>query len=357
MARAGLAVVTGAGGHLGGALVRALSARGRPVRAVDLRPGPALAGLAVPFVAADVGDPAALRQAFAGATTVFHLAARISIVGDPDGRVWATNVDGVRHAARAALDAGVRRFVHASSVHACDLEHAGGVVDETTPPATAPRLPVYDRSKAAGEAALLEVVAEGLDAVILRPTAILGPLDFGPSRMGRFFATVAAGRMPVCLGGAFDWVDVRDVAEAFVAAEARGRRGERYLVSGHHCSVAGLAALAAEAAGVAPPRVVVPLGLASLGARRGHHLDPALLFTAEALHALRYGRVVDGRKAARELGHDPRPLDRTVADAVAWVSGLRGLTTPPGSASTSRGPSGAGPRPSAAAPPSGRPGS
>ena len=171
--------VTGAYGHVGANLVRALLDAGHSVRAVDLREGPALAGLDVTFARADVLDVDSLRPAFDGVEVVFHLAAKISIAGDPDGSVRAINVDGVRNAASAALDAGVRRFVHVSSIHAFDCDQPG-VIDETSARALRPELPAYDRSKAAGEQALRTVIDRGLDAVIANLTGVIGPYDFTP---------------------------------------------------------------------------------------------------------------------------------------------------------------------------------
>ena len=78
----GLVAVTGASGHVGGALLRELLERGVAVRALDLRPPP---GLEVDWHPVDVLDPAALREHLQGVDVVFHLAARISIAGDPDG--------------------------------------------------------------------------------------------------------------------------------------------------------------------------------------------------------------------------------------------------------------------------------
>src|SRR5437764_1187839 len=144
-------VVTGASGHLGANVVRALAAAGETVRAVDLRPGAAIEGLDVEFVRGDVLDPSTLQNAVAGAEFVIHLAARISIAGDPDGSVRRVNVDGVRHVAEAALAAGVRRMVHCSSLHAYDVGAIDGPVRANARPATDPGLPAYDRSKAAGE--------------------------------------------------------------------------------------------------------------------------------------------------------------------------------------------------------------
>ncbi|HSW41806.1 MAG TPA: NAD-dependent epimerase/dehydratase family protein [Patescibacteria group bacterium] len=315
-------VVTGASGHIGSNLVRLLIERGRTVRAVDVRPGPSLAGLDLEYVEADVLDSESLLRAFAGVDVVFHLAARISIAGDPDGRVWATNVMGVRNAAETALRTGVRRFVHCSSVHAFDLAAArGSAVDETSPPAIRPGLPVYDRSKAAGESELRAVVARGLDAVVVNPTGVTGPCDFEPSRMGRFFRALRQRRLPALVEGGFDWVDVRDVALALAGAADRGRTGEGYLVPGHRASTRELAVLAHEVAGVPVPRPTVPLALARAWARAASVVAaPTLssLFTVESLHALASDPHVNGRRAELELGHRPRPLSDTIGDLYRW---------------------------------------
>ncbi len=133
MSGALLATVTGASGFVGGNLVRELLARGMSVRAADRERGPALEGLDVEFVALDVLEPDSLRAAFAGTDVVFHLAAVISISGDPTGIVRRVNVEGPANAAAAALEQNVRRFVHCSSVHTFDLERCGPSLDERGP--------------------------------------------------------------------------------------------------------------------------------------------------------------------------------------------------------------------------------
>jgi dihydroflavonol-4-reductase len=314
-------VVTGATGHLGAALVRALLDEGRRVRAVNRQPGVSLAGLDVEFAAADVLDIEALHRAFSGADVVYHLAGRISIAGDPDGQVRATNVDGVRNSSRAALDAGVRRFVHCSSIHAFDL-WGDGVITETTPRARADDLPPYDRSKAAGELEVRAAVARGLDAVITNPTGVIGPFDFAPSRMGAVFLALARRRLPALVAGGFDWVDVRDVAAGLIAAEQRGRTGENYLLGGRRLSVRDLARLAADATGVREPRAVVPLSIATATAPAGlwwawwRGTQP--LFTPESLRTLAADPIVSSAKAGRELGYTIRPTRETVADLYDW---------------------------------------
>lgn len=324
-------VVTGASGHLGGGLVRQLLAAGRRVRVLVHADARAVEGLDVTRVDGDVLDPESLRRAFAGAGTVFHLAAVISITGSQGGRVEAVNVGGTRNVVAACLATGVRRLVHFSSIHAFSQEPRNEPLDESRGPAHRPGSPAYDLSKALGEREVLDGVARGLDAVILEPTSVIGPYDFRPSRLGRYLLAVARGRIPATVAGGFDWVDARDVCASAIAAERSGRPGERYLLPGTYLPVAGLAALVAQAAGVRAPRFVLPQGparavapLFTAFARLTGH-EP--LFTRDSLAAIRTGHPdVRGAKAASELGHAPRPLRETISDTLRWFeeSGLLG---------------------------------
>jgi dihydroflavonol-4-reductase len=325
-------LVTGASGHVGANLVRDLLARGERVRALVHRDDRALTGLPVEAVRGDVRDPACLRPAMAGAEVVYHLAAVISIDGDRGGLVPAVNVEGVRNVAEAALAAGVRRMVHVSSIHAFMQEPLDQPLDEQRAPVAVPHYPAYDRSKAAGEAALRTVIARGLDAVIINPTGIIGPHDFAPSRMGRWFLAIAARRLPALVDGGFDWVDVRDVSAAAIAAAAHGRRGANYLIAGHWLSLRELAQLGAEVTGVREPLFDSPMWLARVGApfavAYGRLTGREPLFTSEALHALRANRQIVRERALLELGHAPRPLHQTVADLHRWFAAAGMLRLP-----------------------------
>ncbi len=317
------AAITGASGHLGANLVRALIEEGHDVTALVRGDVRALDGLPVRSVPGDLFDPAALRRAFEGADVVFHLAALISIGGDRSGEVARTNVAGVRAVVGACADTRVRRLVHVSSVHAFSVHPAGEALDETRAPSDAdPDAPAYNRSKALGEREVLAGVARGLDAVIVNPTGVIGPHDWKPSRMGRVVLALAQGRMPALVDGGFDFVDARDVARAAIAAWRRGRCGERYLLPGLWSRIDGVARAVARISGTRPPRIVVPMPLARLGAPFVESLwglggaEP--LYTRESLHALRHYGDVRHEKAARELGHAPRPLEETLADTLAW---------------------------------------
>jgi len=318
-------VVTGASGHLGANLVRQLLAAGRRVRVLahgDMRP---LDGLEVDRVTGDVLDERSLTLAFRGAGAAYHLAAVISIVGAQRGRVEAVNVGGTRNVVCACLARGVRRLIHFSSIHAYCQFPLDLPLDESRRPSDAGRAPAYDHSKARAEREVLAGVERGLDAVIVNPTAVLGPFDFEPSRMGCVLRDLQREALPVLVDGGFDWVDARDVCAAAIAAEDRGRRGERYLLSGTYLSLAGLAALVAETSGARPPGLVVPQWLARpiaplaeiwSGLRRS---EPRL--TRDSMVALRTcNPAIRHDKASAELSFAPRPLRTTVADTLRWFS-------------------------------------
>lgn len=323
------AVVTGASGFVGTALVRQLIAEGWLVRALA-RTAPAVDAAGVTTHVADVRDAAALRPLFDGADLVFHLAAKITL-STHDPVAWDVNVHGVAVVAETARQAGVTRLVHCSSVHAFDLSLARPRLDERSARTTDPRRPLYDRSKAAGEVELRRVIDRGLDATIVNPTGILGPGDPGRSRINAVIDLAARGRLPVVVTGGFDWVDVRDVAAGLVAAASRGVTGENYLLSGHRASTRELADLAAAVHGRRGPVLAVPVGLAHAFAPVGELVGRWLrsdAFTPASMGTLRDNPVVDGRKAAAVLGYAARPLEVTVRDTVNWYDGASGRVSP-----------------------------
>lgn len=315
--------VTGATGHIGANLVRQLLADGCQVRALVRDDVRALAGLDVEHTVGDVFDADALASAFAGSDVVFHLAALISITGAQGGRVHAVNVLGTRNVVRACLEAGVRRLVHFSSIHAFRQFPHEEVLDERRAPSDSGPAPAYDHSKACGEREVMAGAAAGLEAVILNPTAVIGPYDFKPSHMGRVLLALARRRLPALVAGAFDWVDARDVCRAAITAARAGRTGERYLLSGTYLSVRGLAALVGEVTGTRAPRMTAPQWLARPGAplaaawSRVARTRP--LFTPDSLAALRTCNPhISHAKASVELAFTPRPLRDTVADTLDW---------------------------------------
>jgi dihydroflavonol-4-reductase len=318
-------VVTGASGHLGPNLVSELIKRGEQVRVLVHRSSAGLSGLDVEQVAGSVTDPPSLAAAFEGATRVYHLACVISLGGDPRRQVWEVNVDGTANVARACRESGVARLVHVSSINVFDQKPLDRPLDETRPQIVeATTRGTYNRSKAAAERVIRAAVEAGLDAVIVNPTALIGPVDHGPSAVGQLLLDLAARKLPALLDGGFDFVDVRDVAAGTIAAGDRGQIGANYILGGAWHSMKQLAVLASAVTGVPAPRLVTPVWTARLSvpismliARLGNK-EPAV--THEALDVLSSNRSVSSDKARRELDHAPRPLAESVRDGYRWFA-------------------------------------
>jgi dihydroflavonol-4-reductase len=317
-------LVTGAAGHLGGNLVRALLASGRCICALVHRDRRSLAGLDVETVSGDIRDPASLRRAFEGVEVVYHAAGYVSILGDEWQQLYAINVEGTRNVVEACLQCGVRRLIHFSSIHALDLAPEGGPVDELRPLVQSAHAAPYSLSKAEGEREIRKAHTRGLDTVILYPTALLGPHDYAPSHQGEMLLALARRRLPALVNGGFDWVDVRDVAEGALQAEACAPQGARYILSGHWASARDLALAVEAITGVRAPRLVCPMFLAHLAAPlitvSAQLIGVRPLFTDVALQVLRSNRDMRHDRATRELGYEPRPLRETLLDTLQWFA-------------------------------------
>ena len=314
-------VVTGAGGFLGSVLVRELVARGRSVRAIIRSNAKALEELDIEIVTADIRDSSSIDRALAGAESVFHLASVISLSGDRSGSVSATNIDGARNVAEAALKNGVKRFIHCSSIHVFDLKDHGKTINENTIRVTTDS-PVYDRTKYAGEIAVRNLIKMGLPAVVIHPTGVIGPGDHRPSRMGQVLIDLSSKKLPALISGGFNWVDVRDVCIGALAAEEFGRIGESYILSGQWHSTRQLATFGEEITGTPPPNFDLPMwlaqGIAPIGSLLGNISSNEYRLNSDTVSALKAARKISSAKAETELGFKSRPIRNSVHDAYKW---------------------------------------
>lgn len=317
--------ITGATGHVGANLARALIERGHRVRALVYEDGPSLAGLDVDRVRGDVLEPETLRAAFSGIEVVYHAAAVIFAGRGGVEALRRVNIEGTANVVAACRACGVRRLVHFSSIEAISPYPAAQPVDESRRLCDEdPGAPAYARSKAEAQRVIERAAADGLDTVVLHPAGVLGPHDYGPSAMGRVLLDLCTGRLPVLVGGGFNWVDARDVCAAAAEAARRAAPGARYLLAGHYLSVADLARLVDEVRGTRRARWVAPLwaahALTPAAALRARLTGRPTRLTPAALYALRHFRAVDTAKAAAELGFAPRPLSETVRDTLDWFA-------------------------------------
>jgi 2-alkyl-3-oxoalkanoate reductase len=323
-------LVTGATGLLGSHLAELLLARGERPRLL-VRPGDGLNGLAdanVEVCWGDMGNRAALEAAVIGVDRILHCAARTGPWG-PEAEYERTNVRGLEMFVDIAHAAGVRRFVHVSSI-TVHGNSVGGEADETAPLRVEPN--PYSRSKVAGERLLEGMIREqGAPVTIVRPGWIYGPRD--TASFGRFAAMIQRGRM-IVVGSGRNYVPlvyVRDAAEGILlASEAPGTVGRAYLLVNDEpvTQYDYLSAIAAEL-GVPPPtrripyRLGVMLGtVAEAGARLARRQEPPPV--------MRYGIQLLGgenrfsiRRARQELGFSPQVnLAEGVRRSTEWYCTL-----------------------------------
>lgn len=328
-------LVTGAAGHLGNVLVRELLARGKTVRALVLPEEncQSLSELDVELFKGDILEPDTLNAAMQGVDTVFHLAGLVAISPGQEQSLWRVNVKGTENVIEAARRAGVRRLVYTSSIHALTRPPEGVTIDESLP--FDPKNPagMYDCTKAEASLRVLHAVKEeGLNAVIVCPTGVIGPYDYRRSEMGEMILTWMKSNPSMIVDGAFDFVDVRDVAQGHLLAAELGRTGETYILGGEHISVKRLCQLVKDYAGNHAPTIKIPLPLAMFFSRfaeiyyRLSRKRPT--FTRYSLETLLSNSKISSGKAKKELGYQPRNLAVSLADTVRWWMEHRNLVRP-----------------------------
>jgi len=318
--------VTGATGHIGNVLVRELVARGNGVRALVM-PGDnlrSLDGLNVDIVYGNLTDSHSLIAAFEGTEIVYHLGGIVSIMPGMAEHMEKVNVGGMRNVIAACRTAGVRRLVYTSSIHAIAEPPSGTVIDEAYPFDPNQVLGDYARSKARATLLLLEEVQKGgLDAVICAPTGVIGPYDFGISNIGQMIIDFASGHLKSFVEGAYDFVDVRDVAHGLVLAAEHGEAGRHYIFSGDRVQVPELMTALAEATGRPAPTYRIPAVIARtagiLASVYYRIIRRTPVFTAYSIDVLKSNSLVSSRRAREELGFATRPWREAIHDQVKWL--------------------------------------
>ncbi len=279
--------VTGASGFVGGHVARSLREHGFEVRSdwVDLL------------------DEGRVRRAVSGCDAVVHVAALYSFTAS-ERELELVNVRGTRNVIEACRAARVERLVSTSSCATCGPVPGRAATESDAPPAWELAVP-YKRTKL--EAERLVLAAGG---VCVNPTTPVGEGDRTPTPTGAMIRGVASGRYRAYPRIGVNVVDVRDVAQGHVLALEHGRPGERYLLGGVDLTMRDLFVAVARLAGLPPPRLAVPHAAIRAGAALG------LVNRNEAILA-RTPAYFSSRKAQRELGYSPGPVEPALARAVA----------------------------------------
>jgi dihydroflavonol-4-reductase len=326
--------VTGSTGFIGSAVVRRLLLGGREVRALvepGAKEGPLEevereVGRSADRVVVDVTDVAAMSHALSGCESLFHLAAIYKTwVPDPT-RLYEVNVAGTVASLLAAQKAALRRVVYTSSIAAVGLRPDGQSADEETPFNLFDVANDYILSKWQSERVALKFAHAGLPLVVVNPSFPFGPRDAAPTPTGRMVLQLLKGQVPGIAAGGFNCVDVDDVALGHVAAEEKGRVGERYLLADHNVTLKEFFAAVCEVGQVKAPKLPLPSSVTAavalgfeLWADHVSHQEPRATY-----RSIRYAQrqaFFDPAKARRELGLPSTPLRTSLARAIEWFRG------------------------------------
>jgi dihydroflavonol-4-reductase len=313
--------VTGASGHIGNCLVRELKKQGASVKILIHNFRNDSDEIGVEIIRGNLLEAESLNYLCEGVDVVFHLAAQIDIGNKSPAKIYETNVTGTKNILKAANKQKVKKFVHFSSIHAFQTKPLDMVLDEDRSKVESKEI-IYEYSKAEGEREVKKAVEEGLNAVILNPTAVIGPFDFRGSLLGQALLKIYQNKLPFLVAGGYNWVDVRDVVAASLQAIEWGRNGENYILSGKYCSLRDLSVMISKISGCKIP-MIIPVALAQLACpffklySSISNKEP--LYTYQSLNILINSPTnISSAKAIKELSYKPRPLEQTLIDTFDW---------------------------------------
>jgi len=314
------ALITGANGFTGSHLVKALLQRGDTVVAFVRKSSDLsrLADYSVEYAYGDVSDRLSLQQAMAGVDVVFHTAAYVELGVVDEARMDRINVEGTRNVLEAAQQAGVSKLIYCSTIGIYGDTH-GQIVDETFERTQKSFSSAYDRTKYEAQLLVDRAAHGGLHTISVMPSGIFGPDDphFGP--VIRAFRN---GKLKVWAGGdrVTGIVHVDDLVNGMLLALDQAPAGSHYILSAGELTTREMFAILSRETGVPAPQEM-PEWLVRLA---GNLLDPlGHLFkwqpplSRERVHYI-YDRCVriDGSKACRELGWNPRSVEQTLRECL-----------------------------------------
>ncbi|HXH18462.1 MAG TPA: NAD-dependent epimerase/dehydratase family protein [Chitinophagales bacterium] len=315
-------LVTGSTGFLGSYLVRYLVRDGLHVRALK-RPTSDLSLLAeakdkVEWVEGDVTDIPALEDAFKGIEKVYHAASVVALEAPGRKRMLKVNVEGTANVVNVALAKGVKKLLYVSSSSALRMPAGGGWIDEHTEPEKNGLDSDYGISKFLGEREVWRGMAEGLKAVVVNPTVLLGAGRWAETS-ARIFGAVAKGQLFYPTGST-GYTDVRDAAKIIIRLMESDISGERFIINAENRLYRDVINEIADGLGVRRPpfplnRWLIPLGKSFDWMRSGLTHSQRVLTSDVARITLRMTRF-DNTKIKTALNFSFIPISKTITETV-----------------------------------------
>ena len=317
-------IVTGATGHIGNVLVRQLHEAGHQITALVL-PRDEVQFIE-PFCDIAYGnilDKPSLVELFRGADWVFHLAGIVEIGSGKKKILYKVNVEGTKNCVDAAIEAGVKRFVYTSSVHAIPELPKWETMREID--SFDPKLVkgIYAKTKAMATAYVLSRRGNGTEIVIVHPSGVIGPADHKLSNISQLFIDCLCGRMSVYLRGGYNFVDVRDVASGILLAAQRGVDGSCYILSGSEVTVKELLDAITNEIGFKPIKTKLNfwfiLAMSYFAELYYKIVKQKPLFTHYSIIVLNSNYRFSNELAKAELGYSTRAISETIHDTLDFA--------------------------------------
>lgn len=329
-----LYLVTGANGHLGYSIVSSLRKQAKHVRGLILPwdSDARLKDIGVDVYRGDVTQIESLAPFFDLSNTtykssdviVIHTAGIISISNKKNPLIERVNVDGTRHMIACAMQMRVGRFIHVSSVHAIPEKELGNTISEVDSFDENKVVGVYAKTKAKASKIVIEAIFKGLPGIIVHPSGIIGPDDQGHGHLTMMIEDYLNGHLTSRVKGAYDFVDVRDVAEGIIKASQVGKIGSCYILSGTQIDLNDLFENLKNLSGRKHKIHVLPTWFAKLAVPfaevyyRLRKLPP--IYSKYSLYTLQTNSLFSNEKARNELGYTVRPIEETLKDTVSWLA-------------------------------------
>jgi dihydroflavonol-4-reductase len=326
-----LYIVTGGNGHLGNTIIRALRDQGKVVRALILKNDSTtlLESLGCEIIKGDIRDEQTLELLLdsKASLTIIHTAGIVSIAQKKNHLLYDVNVNGTKKLVDLATKKQVHRFIYVSSVHAIPEKDNEELIQEID--TFDPNLVVdsYAKSKAIATQYVLDHVKLGLNAIIVHPSGIIGPNDYGKAHMTMMIEEYLNGYLSSRVDGAYDFVDVRDVSLGIISAINHGVVGECYILSGKRIELKEMFLTLKKLAGKRYHIHVLPFWFAKISAPlaeiyyRMRKLPP--IYTKYSLYTLRTNSNFSHDKATQKWGYTPRSLEETLRDTVLFLSEMK----------------------------------
>lgn len=318
-------LITGATGFLGSELAKQLVQQGEAIRCIK-RASSVIPPILIPYqkfiewVDGDIMDVYSLEGAFNGVTQVYHCAAWVSLKSREKDAMINANVNGTANIVNLCLQYGVR-LVHVSSVAAIGDAKPGELITENHHLEPGGSTDGYAISKLESEMEVWRGIAEGLDAVIVNPSLIIGR-NAGTKGSGQLFETVRKG-LKFYTNGAIGFVAVEDVAKSMIALMNSNIHAGRFIVSAENRDYKTLVAEVARNFNLAPPQREARRWMMEL-AWRGAALMSALTGKAPAIDKIAAQsasiiRNYDNTKLKKATGIVFKPISQSIAEICEWL--------------------------------------